>query len=141
MNPVTMAAEYLWTQVEPATAILCACVVTYRPLFTNLNSNIFKLSSLFGKSGSVGSAKNSGCTNIDDDRNIQPQWPAGQYSRRREVVRFQDLNAKGTKGGVQVINTESYQADRQRLSVDSKRSRSIDVIDTRPKTPPKEYYS
>ena len=46
-----MAAEYTWCQVEPATAILCACVVTYRRLFTNLPLNLSKASSLFSKSG------------------------------------------------------------------------------------------
>ena len=29
----TMSLEYAWSQIEPAAAILCACIVTYRPLF------------------------------------------------------------------------------------------------------------
>ncbi|KAL8853024.1 MAG: hypothetical protein Q9221_002054, partial [Calogaya cf. arnoldii] len=30
------ASTYMWSQIEPSAAILCACFVTYRPLFRNL---------------------------------------------------------------------------------------------------------
>ena len=32
-----MTTPYIWSQIEPSTAILCACITTYRPLFENLN--------------------------------------------------------------------------------------------------------
>lgn len=32
----TMTTPYIWSQIEPSTAILCACITTYRPLFENL---------------------------------------------------------------------------------------------------------
>ncbi|KAL8692228.1 MAG: hypothetical protein Q9218_002704 [Villophora microphyllina] len=30
---ISMASEYAWSQTEPALAIICACLITYRPLF------------------------------------------------------------------------------------------------------------
>lgn len=33
----TFLSEYLWSHVEPATAIWCACLMTYRPLFANIS--------------------------------------------------------------------------------------------------------
>jgi hypothetical protein len=41
-----MIMEYAWSQIEPATAILCACIVTYRPLFHNFHINLSKLSGI-----------------------------------------------------------------------------------------------
>ncbi|KAL8669828.1 MAG: hypothetical protein Q9224_007713, partial [Gallowayella concinna] len=38
------ASTYMWSQIEPSAAILCACFVTYRPLFRDLN-----LSSVFSR--------------------------------------------------------------------------------------------
>ncbi|KAL8907243.1 MAG: hypothetical protein Q9207_001544 [Kuettlingeria erythrocarpa] len=36
------ASTYMWSQIEPSAAILCACFVTYRPLFRDLRvRNIF----------------------------------------------------------------------------------------------------
>lgn len=37
----------MWSQIEPSVAILCACFVTYRPLFRNL-----RLPSYFSRKGS-----------------------------------------------------------------------------------------
>ena len=31
------ASSYMWSQIEPSAAILCACIVTYRPLFRDLH--------------------------------------------------------------------------------------------------------
>ena len=31
------AATYMWSQIEPSAAILCACFVTYRPLFRDMS--------------------------------------------------------------------------------------------------------
>ena len=30
------ASSYMWSQIEPSAAILCACIVTYRPLFRDI---------------------------------------------------------------------------------------------------------
>ncbi|KAI4218632.1 MAG: hypothetical protein L6R36_008843 [Xanthoria steineri] len=47
------ASTYMWSQIEPSAAILCACFVTYRPLFRDLRvRNIF--SSFSRRSASKG---------------------------------------------------------------------------------------
>lgn len=32
---------YLWSQIEPACAVICACLPVYRPLFVGLNAKFF----------------------------------------------------------------------------------------------------
>ena len=39
------ASTYMWSQIEPSAAILCACFITYRPLFRDVS-----LRSIFSKS-------------------------------------------------------------------------------------------
>ena len=48
-----MTSEYLWCQLEPSTAILCACLVTYRPLFVNINFKLPKISKYFRQTSST----------------------------------------------------------------------------------------
>lgn len=43
---------YIWSHVEPGSAILCACIVTYGPLFVNLHLRIPSILSR-GKPGSA----------------------------------------------------------------------------------------
>ncbi|KAL9634995.1 MAG: hypothetical protein Q9204_002786 [Flavoplaca sp. TL-2023a] len=44
----SIAEVYMWSQIEPSVAILCACFVTYRPLFRNI-----RLPSYFSRKGST----------------------------------------------------------------------------------------
>ncbi|KAL8687040.1 MAG: hypothetical protein Q9218_006677, partial [Villophora microphyllina] len=44
------ASTYMWSQIEPSAAILCACFVTYRPLFRNLH-----IRSVFSRKSGVSS--------------------------------------------------------------------------------------
>lgn len=37
---VSITDAYLWSQIEPATAILCACLITYKPLFKNISVSL-----------------------------------------------------------------------------------------------------
>ncbi|KAL2043877.1 hypothetical protein N7G274_003397 [Stereocaulon virgatum] len=88
---VTAAAEYIWCHIEPATAILCACIVTYRPLFSSINLDFSMISSLFSKS----STKSSGKTwrAIEDGRNSpHRQWPVSRGLQGRDGLRSQDLD-------------------------------------------------
>lgn len=48
----TIVFRYIWSHIEPATAILCACLVTYRPLFANLHLRLPSILSR-GKLGST----------------------------------------------------------------------------------------
>ena len=109
---VTTAAEYTWSEVEPATAILCACVVTYRPLFTNLNLNFSKVSSIFGKGGAASKAtRDEGWKDLEGEPNLELQWPVGRDMLGRNDLRLQHLNAKATNDGLHVINVHSLQSD------------------------------
>lgn len=76
---VSMVNEYAWSQIEPATAILCACVFTYRPLFVNLNLNhtLSKLSSSLSRSRR-GRSKSHDWTDMKNSGNAQMQWPVAR---------------------------------------------------------------
>lgn len=126
---VTMAAEYLWTQVEPATAILCACIITYRPLFTNINIDLSNISGLFSK-GSVESkgSRQGGWTDLENDSNQNYTWPVGKDSEGRDEVRLQDLNANATGDGLHIVNIDPLQSHNKPDTVVSK---SVDVMEVR----------
>lgn len=75
----SLVNEYAWSQIEPATAILCACAVTYRPLFVNLDLNhkFSKLSSSLSRSRR-GRPKSDDWTDMENSRNVPMQWPVAQ---------------------------------------------------------------
>ena len=123
-----MANEYLWTQVEPATAILCACIINYRPLFTNINIDL-SISGLFSK-GNVESkgSRQGGWTELENDFNHNFTWPVGKDSRGRDVVRLQNLDAKATGDGLHIVNIDPLQSHNKHGTVTSK---SVDVMEVR----------
>ncbi len=45
-----MVMQHVWSQVEPATAIVCVCVGTYRPLFEDWKNRIAEVSMPFSNS-------------------------------------------------------------------------------------------
>ncbi|KAL8932425.1 MAG: hypothetical protein Q9216_006842 [Gyalolechia sp. 2 TL-2023] len=93
--------EYLWSQIEPATAILCACLVTYKPLFSNISFSFpTRFSSLFSfKRGSSGASSED--HDDDHERRLQYQWSAAQGLCT--PMTYQDMHAKVTKHGVHII--------------------------------------
>ena len=120
-----MAGEYLWTQIEPATAILCACIMTYRPLFTNINIDLSNVSGLFSK-GTVESkgSRQGGWTDLENDFT----WPVGKNSQGHDVVRLQDLNARATRDGLHIVNIDPLQSHKKRSTGASK---SVDIMEVR----------
>lgn len=79
---------YIWSQVEPTTAIICACITTYRPLFRGLSlrpiSNLSWFSAYRTRSSSNVITHETGST--------EPAWPAPPKPDHRSVVdRFQDF--------------------------------------------------
>ena len=98
-----MASEYLWTQIEPATAIICACVVTYRPLFTNLNLNLSKFSGFFSRSRSELSSPTS-----NDEKDSQLQWPVATNLLGRDVTL---INGRVAKNDLHVVNMALQRPD------------------------------
>ena len=65
------------SQLEPALAILCACLVTLRPLFVNLNlkAHISALSSRFNRNKEIPSSKFPSSSDPGSEHHSQPQWP------------------------------------------------------------------
>ena len=90
---VTFAADYMWSQIEPAVAILCACIVTYRPLFNNLSFT--KMTSLFSRSDHTTSTdeqwtkKGAGAYHQS-----QVRWPGNQSVQDQSHLRHQELSVK-----------------------------------------------
>lgn len=111
----TMAQEYTWTQVEPALAILCSCLVTFRPLFVNLNLNFSRYSSRFSRSKSLSSSKATNSTDMSKERRSHSQWPVIQDSGRIKSTR---LSGKG-------MSTTGWPAYRQHRSRDQRPKGSV----------------
>ena len=125
-----MAGEYLWSQVEPATAIICACVITYRPLFTNVKLDFSKFSGLFSK-GTVESKRSGqdGWTDLESDLDHGFTWPVGKDLQSCDVVRLQDLNAKATKDGLHIVNIDPPQSDNKHPYTGTVTAKSVDVME------------
>ncbi len=127
-----MAGEYLWSQVEPATAILCACIITYRPLFTNVNLNLSKVSALFstGTAESKGT-RQDGWTDLANDLDNNFTWPVGKDLQGRDVVRLQDLNAKATKDGLHIVNIDPLENGNNHPHTCTVTPKSVDIMEVR----------
>ena len=125
-----MAGEYLWSQVEPATAILCACITTYRPLFRNVNLNFSNVTGLFSK-GTVESkrSRQDGWTDLESDLDHSFTWPVGKDVQDRDVVRLQDLNAKATKDGLHIVNVDPLQSENKHPYAGIVTPKSVDVME------------
>lgn len=101
----TFIKMYLWSHIEPATAIWCACLMTYRPLFVDIGSG---LRSVFGGSKQTLSNKkklfhsktNNNSTGSDSD-----SLPSlGQNLRGKESAGYRELSARAANGKVHVVN-------------------------------------
>lgn len=108
----------MWTDVEAATAIICACMVTYRPLFVNISQSLSKIpslskvSSLFSKGSSVFKrSTQENWKDLEEATDSQLQWPIGKDLHGRDVLRLQDLNAKATKDRLHVISIHPLNTD------------------------------
>ena len=96
----SFTVEYLWSQVEPATAIICACMVTYRPLFKDVKIGFSRLFSTHSRSstpesdqeGDLGLASN-GHTEMLSVQKLQGQ----------DGSRLRDLNNKALEGKLRII--------------------------------------
>ena len=67
-------------------------------------------------------ATQDGWKDLEDATDSQLQWPIGKDSHGRDVLRFQDLNAKATKDMLHVVNIYP-------LKTDSKPPRSQEITD------------
>ncbi len=96
---VTLAPEYSWSEVEPAMAIVSACIVTYRPLFSNLNVSLSKVWSTFSRKSSRGPEEYNEQDALGDSSYLR--WPAGTQDARLE-----SLNVKSARNGLHVVQID-----------------------------------
>ncbi|KAL8797437.1 MAG: hypothetical protein Q9195_000253 [Heterodermia aff. obscurata] len=103
--PYSLISEYIWSQIEPATAILCACMVTYRPLFTTsiLPSFASKLFRTAGR-GKSDSITNSDSTVSNSSSEQTMVWPVARDLLGRDLQPGHDLYSKAGKGALHVVN-------------------------------------
>ncbi len=92
---------YLWSHIEPATAIWCACIMTYRPLFACLNTKYHSFRSR--QSNLSNNQTNTLSDNIDDGGTRRPSTIRNLLSGE-ESAGYKDLYVKAGKGKVHVIN-------------------------------------
>ena len=125
-----MAGEYLWSQVEPATAILCACITTYRPLFRNVSLNLSNVTGLFSK-GTVESndSRQDGWIDLENDLNHNFTWTVGEDLQGRDVVGLHDPNAKATKDCSHIVNIDPVRRDKKHPHTGTVTAKSVDVME------------
>lgn len=110
----TFLNAYLWSHVEPATAILCACLMTYRPLFADIS---LKLQSVLGASKQVISGKKGLLNSKSPNSGTGPDSDASPSLRRgQESARYGDLSARATKGNLHVVNISMRPCPQDRRS-------------------------
>lgn len=94
----TFLKTYLWSFIEPATAIWCACLMTYRPLFVDVG---LKLRIVFGGSKQALSNKKK----LFNSKSSSSAWPSlGRNLHGKESAGYQDLSAKTGKGNLHIVN-------------------------------------
>lgn len=101
----SLTTPYMWSQLEPTMAVVCACLTTYRPLFAGMHLK-------FRNTFSRGKRYSSGINDNDTFMEVTPahsrrssRWSKGRRpSDNRELLRFERMNNQGTKGGLHVVN-------------------------------------
>lgn len=86
-----MTMEYAWSQIEPATAILCACIVTYRPLFNNIRVNLSKFSGVLSYGRHDSTVTNRHWTDMDNDPRNVLRWPVSRDFKGQELSDLESL--------------------------------------------------
>lgn len=100
-----MAAEYAWSQTEPALAILCACLTTYRPFFRKAEK----------KSPTPSTIRRpqppSDWTDMENTSRSRIRFPvADDFEPRNDLAgqlgnsTFVEVNLDPEKGGLQVLD-------------------------------------
>ena len=87
-------------------AVVCACLTTYRPLFTGLR---LKFLSTFSRGKRYSSRVNDNETftilTPTPNSRRSSKWSKGRRpSVNTELLRFERMNNQGTKGGLHVVN-------------------------------------
>ena len=111
---------YMWSQIEPTMATVCACLTTLRPLFVGLNISFLSSFTWSGRPSPYSSKKerrrsdmkyDGECDKTKDEQ--QMQWPARRESDV-ELYNF-DQMLKGEMGGA-VSVTERPESSKTKSS-------------------------
>ena len=101
----TLISEYIWSQIEPATAIVCACIVTYRPLFT---TSLFEsLASKIHTTTKRGQSNSTTATESMGSRStiVHPMaWPVARDIFGKEREPDNHLFSEPRNGALQVLS-------------------------------------
>lgn len=105
-----ISTPYTWTQVESTMAVICACLITYRPLFTHLNLTFLSSLSWTKRSSSVFKRKEQWISTGDTDERHGPmRWShTGKTNGGKDLHRLEDLNSKATKVDLHVANVALF---------------------------------
>ncbi|KAL8994967.1 MAG: hypothetical protein Q9169_005208 [Polycauliona sp. 2 TL-2023] len=85
----SVATVYVWSQIEPSAAILCACFVTYRPLFRNL-----RLPSYLSRKSGVSNQSNQS----DASRRVTAVGEKAWYPSHKVASSEEGLMERGAVG-------------------------------------------
>ena len=88
--------------METATAILCACLATYRPLLSGLRIDFSRYLSSRSKKPSTHSGVR---VESNNSRGSRMKWPIARDLRSKSLEVYHDFNAKATVGS-HVINID-----------------------------------
>lgn len=96
----TFIYPYLWSHVEPATAIWCACIMTYRPLLVEVRKNFLGVFSRGRPTSSESRTWYHSKVGADGDRSTNSSELMGSFEQRgiwRQIApENQDLNIRTT---------------------------------------------
>lgn len=97
---MTLAPQYAWSQVEPALAIICACIITYGPLMADISK---ELSRLFGTS-SRGSGDKTSKEGRLTDPSVSNSAESAWVEKRESELCIPGLSAKVAGKGLHVVH-------------------------------------
>ena len=107
----TFVYTYLWSHLEPATAIWCACIMTYRPLFVDLNLKYQTLVSRNCRDSSMAkfwfstpSSKRSSSTGKTDSVLQLPFW---RSMHSRESSKYSNVGEGGANEKSHVVHVRA----------------------------------
>lgn len=93
-------------------AILCACLVTLRPLFVSLNLKVTKYLNRFSRSKSMSSSKTTKSPNTNNERGLHIPWPGMRKPRCSESSR-PDNKGITTTDVLHIVNIDLDTMDQQ----------------------------
>lgn len=113
----TIITCYMWSQIEPTMAIVCACLTTLRPLLTGISFDF--LSSLRWSSKRTASSSTANGKGRWSDPSLEPESDQGKKEARTgalaehhrrdiELLGFEQVVNAGAQGDITIVeSTES----------------------------------